>query len=1055
MPAAESGGAEPDDAALKNAAARDFNAAAALQNSGFYARAVEKWDAFIQKYPKDERLDRVYYYQGVCQLHTKKHQDAVKTFETVLAKYPKFPDADGAQYNLGMAHYQIALESSKPDDYKLAAAAFATLASKYPESKYVPKALYFQGESLFAAGAKAESIVPYQKLIAEHAGSSLLPDACYALGTAQQELHHDADAAKTFEAFLANKALDRHELANEVRLRLGMALFNQKKYGEAEPHFAAVAKVADFPGADFALLRQGQCRLETGKVPEAANLFSEFLRKFPESEYKKGAQLAAGKCYYLSGKYDEARKMLEPLAPGAGDVPPEEAYWLARTMLKTGNPPEALAVLDRALAGSRDGEFTPYLELTRIDAIYDIPDRRKEAPAAYEAFVKRFPSHALTSQAIYMAALSALGAEDYAAARRHAGAFLENPFNSASELTAPVLYIAGEAHLLAAQAGQQGADVAKAEGFYRQLAEKYPNHAQSPRANLRIGWCLHQLKKYDDSVKYLREGIGKLRDPIHLAEAHLLIGRDLAALDQHREAVAAYEEALRVKPDWPRTDEVLLALAASLRATGDSAGAAERLKRLAKDYPNSAYRAQALYLLGEIAQEQKDYDEAIRCYSEVVEKHAENSLAPAATYGLAASCFAKKDDARALPAVEKLLAAGGEGELAARGRYLRGLIRQRKEEYEPAVSDFEAFLADGASAAEAPDARYALALCRVRLGKLDLARQAIAQLIQASPEYANIDRAYYELAHALRSGGQDKEAADTFRTLAEKHPKSTLSPESWFHVGHYHESLAEKADDEKAKTAEIAKAAEAFAAGLKDAQGAELREKLRYKLGDMQFRQEKFEDAAATLAAQVAEFPQGPLVGPGRYLAAESLYKLNKFAEALPLFARVADDKVEKYHAYSLYRAGDCAAKTNNWPESQRRYQDLIAQFPKFEQTSEARYGLAWAMQNQKNLDEASETYKKVTEETETETAAKARFMMGEIAFAQKKYEDAIEQYLMVTVGYPYAQWQALAQLETGRCFKELGQKDKAIAALEKMLEKFPDHPKAEDAKRLIEELRK
>ena len=78
--------------------------------------------------------------------------------------------------------------------------------------------------------------------------------------------------------------------------------------------------------------------------------------------------------------------------------------------------------------------------------------------------------------------------------------------------------------------------------------------------------------------------------------------------------------------------------------------------------------------------------------------------------------------------------------------------------------------------------------------------------------------------------------------------------------------------------------------------------------------------------------------------------------------------------------------------------------------------------------------YEQITRETETEAAAKARFMVGEIAFGQKKYEEAIEHYLEVAVGYPYKEWQALARYETGRCFAELGDKDKAIAARKKVL---------------------
>jgi TolA-binding protein len=234
----------------------------------------------------------------------------------------------------------------------------------------------------------------------------------------------------------------------------------------------------------------------------------------------------------------------------------------------------------------------------------------------------------------------------------------------------------------------------------------------------------------------------------------------------------------------------------------------------------------------------------------------------------------------------------------------------------------------------------------------------------------------------------------------------------------------------------------------------ELKEKLQYKLGDAEFRLGRYQESAKVLLADLQEFPQGPLAPAARHLAAESLFEQGRFQEALPLFEKTAADKVEKYHARALYRAGTCAANLKNWPASQQHFAALLQAFPKFEQAADARYGLAVALQNQNQLDEAAALFEKVTTETETETAAKARFMAGEIDFARKKYADAIEDFLAVTVGYPYPQWQGLAQFEAGRCLMELGDKPKAIAAFETLLQKYPQHERAADASRLVRELK-
>lgn len=1042
-------------AADERAAVRDYNAAAALQNSGLYERAAERWAAYLKAYPNDKRLDQAQYHLGVCQLHAKKYDEAAANFQTVLTKYPAFEETDAARYNLGMALFQRAAQSNKAEDFRKAAEALGDAAAKHPQSKYADKAVYFQGEALVGAGDLEAAVQSYQKLIATYGNSPLQPDACYALGVTQQELKQHAQAADSFNRFLANQAWAKHDLAGEVRMRLGMALFDQGKHAEAEPHFAALAEMKEFPHADFVLLRQGQCKLETGKAAEAAALLATLPQKFPKSQYKSAAQLAAGKCAYLADKLDQAQQALAPLAGGNGPEAAEAAYWLGRTLLKQAKASEALAALDSATKKHTDGPFVPYLQLARIDAMYDLPDRRKDTPPLYEAFVKSHPDHLLAPQALYMAALSALGQQNYTAARTHAEAFLANAKYADHELTHAVLFIAAEAHLLGADAAQPGSSFATAEQLYQRLIEKYPKHANVPRAQVRIGWCRYQMKKYDEAVRHLGSVLAALQDPADKAETNLLLGQLHAQAGRHREAVAACRAAYEAKRDWPRADEVLLVWAQSHQALGELDQAAAQLGQLGSQFPNSPLRAQADYLRGEIAQDQKKYDEAIARYQELLSQSPKDALVPAARYRLAAACYAKGDYARALESLNAVLSGQAEAELAGRARYLRGLVYQHQKQFQPALTDLEAFLATKPPVDEALDARCAAVLCRIGLKQLDQARTAAAELLRERPDYPHVGQVYYELGHGWLEQKKAVEAAEAFRTLAEKLPESSFAAEAWFHVGRFHEDTADQAKAEPEKMAEMEKAAAAYASGLAKAKEPELREKLQFKLGDTQFRRGQFDKAAATLQSLLAEFPAGSLKGPARFLAAESLFRQKQFDKALPLFVQVANEKVEPYHAQSLYRAGACAEALEKWSESQGHYDALIRQFPQFDRIQDARCGLALALQKQKRLAEARSLFQQVSKEAEGETAARAHFMLGEIAFAEGKHLDAVEEYLLVAVGYPYQQWQALAQFEAGRCLVELGKKDQAVKAFESFVKQFPDHPKAKDAAMLLQELRK
>ena len=117
---------------------------------------------------------------------------------------------------------------------------------------------------------------------------------------------------------------------------------------------------------------------------------------------------------------------------------------------------------------------------------------------------------------------------------------------------------------------------------------------------------------------------------------------------------------------------------------------------------------------------------------------------------------------------------------------------------------------------------------------------------------------------------------------------------------------------------------------------------------------------------------------------------------------------------------GACAAELKQWPDSQKHFAALVVAFPKFPQLGEARYGLGVALQNQNKLDEAAAEFQQIAKLSEGETAAKAQFMLGEIAFAKKQYEPAIEHFLTVAVGTSYPNWQALSRFEAGRCIIEL-----------------------------------
>ena len=1025
-------------------ATRQYAVAYGFQTKKLYPQAIPRWTAFIQTFPQDLRIANANYQLGVCQLNDKKLPESAATFRNVLAKYPQFKSLDGAQFNLGLSLFQAAQTTKQPNDFKAAAVEFANVVTKYPQSMLLAEATYYQAECFYHAADKPTAIATYQKVIASYPASTILADAHYGLGVAQQELDQHAEAVATLTALL--QKFPQSSLVNESKVRLGASLVAQKKHAEAEPFFTQAAAVADFPLADIALLRQGQAIFDQGKFPEAAALLETLPQKFPKSLQISAALTAAGKARYRATQYPQAQALLTGVINQKLPTAAEAAYWLGRTLIALKQPALVVQTIDPVIAANAQSEFIPALQLVRIDSIYEIPERRKETVPLYANFATQFAMHELAPEAKYRAALAALQTSDMPTAQAHAEQFLANAAWAKHALVPEVIFVGAEAFLL----NVPDANLAKAEPLYRRLVNEFATNAHVPQTHVRIGHCLYaagvaanQPAKFEECLAYLNQVIATIKEPVQIAEARFLIGRAHGEQKRHPEAVAAFRTAQQAKPDWDRIDEVLLALGVSLRATNDVPNAAVELTKL-NQIATSKLRDRALFHLGEIDRGLKKYDTAVAFYQQLVNGFPTSDLVPAALYGTGAALFEKPDFANAVTHLSKLIAEKPQSELIPTALFLRGLCYQRLKQFDPGLKDLTQFIASGkAVEKDALDAKFATALCQAGLKQHEPSIATLTALLTAKPDYADADKCYYEIAFANLELKKEKEAADAFRSLATKLPNSPLTAEAWFRVGEFHEIQKQ-----------LPEATQAYTAGLQAAKAPELRERTHYKLGWVQYEQKQYPAALATFQNQIKELPQGPLAGDANFLAGECQFRQDKFAEALPYYAIVVATKVARFHAKALYRSGVCATNLKQWPQAQQHFTALTQAFPQFEQIHEARFGLGFALQSQNQFEPARQAYLQVTKESRTETAAKARFMMGQCSLAEKKFPEATEHFLEAAFGYPYEEWQCQAHFEAGKCFIEMKDLEKARDSLETVTKRFPNHARAKEATTLLATLK-
>jgi tol-pal system protein YbgF len=88
-----------------------------------------------------------------------------------------------------------------------------------------------------------------------------------------------------------------------------------------------------------------------------------------------------------------------------------------------------------------------------------------------------------------------------------------------------------------------------------------------------------------------------------------------------------------------------------------------------------------------------------------------------------------------------------------------------------------------------------------------------------------------------------------------------------------------------------------------------------------------------------------------------------------------------------------------------------------------------------------------------TDLASNAQFYLGEIAYSQKQYDQAVVEYDKVITNYPKSFKLASAHLKKGLALTDLGQKQAGIRELREVVKGFPDSDEERRARAKLKEM--
>jgi tetratricopeptide (TPR) repeat protein len=177
--------------------------------------------------------------------------------------------------------------------------------------------------------------------------------------------------------------------------------------------------------------------------------------------------------------------------------------------------------------------------------------------------------------------------------------------------------------------------------------------------------------------------------------------------------------------------------------------------------------------------------------------------------------------------------------------------------------------------------------------------------------------------------------------------------------------------------------------------------------------------------------------------------------------------------ALRLLHGGQSAAQLKQWKESLALLGEIPTKYPESPILPEAHYELGWARQNSGDLAGALQDFEIAATKSRDAVGARARFMMGEIQFEKKAFDDAVREFQRAMFGYggenapaETKNWQAKSGFEAGRCAevqinetKDPAVKAKLVADAKRfygfVVEKHAGHELAADAKKRLDVLNK
>ncbi|MCC6488928.1 MAG: tetratricopeptide repeat protein, partial [Candidatus Hydrogenedentes bacterium] len=632
------------------------------------------------------------------------------------------------------------------------------------------------------------------------------------------------------------------------------------------------------------------------------------------------------------------------------------------------------------------------------------------------------------------------------------------------EIRAGALYYQGKLDF------DSGRHEAAREGF-RTLVESLPDNPMVPYARYQLALVNLALKDYEGAATEFSAVADSNADEALRIESRFQAAEAYDRRGWSEAAATAYKKLLADFPGSTYAERAAYGYAWALFHAGSFAESREAAGSFVKEHPESASIPGLKYLMANCLQQQKEYDKAEEAYRNLIEAHPDSAFAPRAQYKIAWTRYLRGDLEGAKNEVSRFLETYKDASLVGDAAFLRGTILASEDNWADAYEEFRLVAEKYVDSEFAAEALYKMGEALVQLGRIDEAgtvftafatqypdnplaseailrlgdakfygakfRDAIAEyqrILDSAPDPAKEENALYRMAYAYFNIQDYKSCAETFQRLLEKYPQTPHRAEAFLRIGDYQvgdgndpvhaiEAFQNAFDTgpkgpfagralrglaiARHKTNDLDGAAEAFFRVMEEFPDVKLNEQAYAWLGDYTFQQENWNRSAQALDALLKAFPDYP--------------------------------NPERVHL----AIAECSERAGKREEAIKLYQKVVDAAPQSSAAQDALFKMAGLYEAGKDVDKAMALYEQAANTNTGETAAKARFRIGELHETKGDCDGAARSFMQVAILFLHPELSPESLWRAGQCFEKMNSADQAKRAYDELIKEYPESEQA------------